>query len=78
MRAAGYEPQTRMAIDIPALTRVKRASSGRRNLAFEHRCPVCQTSRVARRSMKRWRCAACLEAGLSGDLEIVTLSSYSI
>lgn len=75
---AGYKPRIRMVIDIPELTKVRRAPGSRRNVIYEHKCPVCQTSRVAARSMKRWRCAACLEAGLSGELGIVTLSTHSI
>ena len=37
---------------------------------YDHWCPVCQSSRVARRPVKAWRCAACAEAGLDGSLEI--------
>lgn len=36
----------------------------------DHWCPVCQSSRVARRPVKAWRCAACRHAGLGGQLEI--------
>ena len=37
---------------------------------YDHWCPVCQSSRVARRPVKAWRCAACSHAGLDGQLEI--------
>lgn len=37
---------------------------------YDHWCPVCQFSRVARRPVKAWRCAACTQAGLDGRLEI--------
>lgn len=37
---------------------------------FEHRCPVCQMTRRARRPVGRWRCADCVAAGLPGTLEI--------
>ncbi len=40
---------------------------------YEHRCPVCQAVRFARRAMPAWHCATCLEAGLSGTMEIVRL-----
>ena len=38
--------------------------------AYDHWCPVCQSSRQARRPVKAWRCAACVAAGLDGRLEI--------
>jgi ribosomal protein L37AE/L43A len=41
------------------------------HVLYEHRCPVCQTSRSARRPVGRWRCAACAEAGLDGRMVII-------
>ena len=41
-----------------------------RSIAYDHWCPVCQSSRQARRPVKAWRCAACVAAGLDGRLEI--------
>lgn len=35
---------------------------------YEHRCPVCQMTRTSSRPVSRWRCAACVEAGLDGHL----------
>jgi len=40
------------------------------SIAYDHWCPVCQSSRQARRPVKAWRCAACVAAGLDGTLEI--------
>jgi hypothetical protein len=37
---------------------------------YDHWCPICQSSRVGRRPVKAWRCAACVAAGLDGKLEI--------
>jgi predicted SprT family Zn-dependent metalloprotease len=37
---------------------------------YEHRCPVCQMSRFARRPVPQWRCRSCAEAGLTGRLLI--------
>ena len=39
-------------------------------ITYDHWCPVCQSSRVGRRPVKAWRCAACVAAGLDGKLEI--------
>lgn len=46
---------------------VKRNRSRRSVL---HRCPVCQTTRKARRPVRSWRCAECVAAGLEGRLHI--------
>jgi len=37
---------------------------------YDHWCPVCQATRIARRPVTAWRCAACAAAGLVGRLEI--------
>jgi hypothetical protein len=41
-------------------------------MRYRHRCPVCQMVRWARRPVPRWRCRACVEAGLSGLLLVET------
>jgi len=40
------------------------------SIAYDHWCPVCQSSRLGRRPVKAWRCAACVAAGLDETLEI--------
>lgn len=40
---------------------------------YEHRCPVCQMTRVAKRPVSQWRCRACSEAGLEGQLLISSI-----
>lgn len=68
MRVAGFEPRARLrdpSNEIPP-----RNESQRQRYLYVHRCPVCQMERVARRPVKRWRCRACIEAGLDGKLEI--------
>lgn len=61
--AAGLEPRVRLPAwalpkdDNPAPTWV-------------HSCPVCHSQRCAKRCVRNWRCARCLEAGLSGELTI--------
>lgn len=62
VRQAGFEPRLRIGVgsEGPPMT------EGR----FEHRCPVCQAVRLARRSIPNLRCKSCLEAGLEGKLLI--------
>jgi predicted SprT family Zn-dependent metalloprotease len=43
-------------------------------ITYDHWCPVCQSSRIGRRPVKAWRCAACVAAGLDGRLEITRRS----
>ena len=52
--------------DLPAARRQALAAQPR----WEHRCPVCQASRVAKTRVTRWRCARCRQDGLSGELVI--------
>ena len=49
------------------------ATRSRTKGVYEHRCPVCQMMRVARRRVPYWRCAECMAAGLSGVLTITYL-----
>jgi predicted SprT family Zn-dependent metalloprotease len=65
VRRAGYKPLTRLPTELPRIAPPRRAAR-----RYEHLCPVCQVVRIAGRSMPRWRCQACVEAGLSGKLEI--------
>ena len=67
MRAAGFEPcaRARLTHDVSALV-----VAPRRGSQYEHRCPVCQAVRFARRPVRQWRCVACLTAGLDGRLLI--------
>lgn len=72
MRAAGYEPKTRLKLP-PGATETdapKRRKRGVSPYLYVHRCPVCHRYRVARRLMKRWRCASCIQSGLTGELVI--------
>ena len=63
MRLAGFEPRVRMELASPL-------PGSRARHVWEHHCPVCQARRTARRPVYRWRCAACIGAGLSGELVI--------
>lgn len=67
MQAAGYPPVASLCRVITGQGADRRLSSSQ----FEHRCPVCQMVRLARRRVSAWRCANCVAAGLPGEL-IVT------
>lgn len=64
--AAGFQPRHKTT-DPHSLQ--PNLSYSRRKL-FEHLCPVCQVTWVARKRMSRWRCTYCLADGLTGELEI--------
>lgn len=38
---------------------------------YAHQCLVCQTTRWARRPIRRWRCAECRALGLTGEMKII-------
>jgi predicted SprT family Zn-dependent metalloprotease len=49
-----------------------REGARRPELMFDHRCPICETLRTARRHVASWRCAACVEQGRDGHLRVTT------
>ena len=42
---------------------------------YAHHCLVCQATRWARRPIRGWRCAECLAAGLSGEMDVIDIQS---
>jgi predicted SprT family Zn-dependent metalloprotease len=75
VRTAGHEPSTGIrptSLGIPAPGRTDKPAPTHR--AYVHRCPVCQSSRLARRPVRAWRCAECVAAGLDGRLTITPRS----
>ena len=64
---AGFSPRTRLVGEAYGVPPVPP------RFLYEHRCPVCQARRVARRTVRAWRCAECLVAGLSGELTITRI-----
>ncbi len=66
--AAGFEPRIRAKPGIATKSRKTRSGL----LEFEHRCPVCQSVRYARRPMPAWRCEDCLALELDGKLNITS------
>lgn len=80
MIAAGFTPSVRLSArgipnvaagPTPAANRVATPPApAAPRLPYRHRCPVCQAVRWARRPVPRWRCRACVEAGLEGKLVV--------
>jgi predicted SprT family Zn-dependent metalloprotease len=67
VRKAEYEPNVHRVSDRTSHA----APRGiRAPLAYEHRCPVCQSVRYGRKPVKSWRCVECVNAGLPGHLTI--------
>ena len=77
VRRAGYEPRLRLAVAGEADARIPRSLRPASRPLYEHRCPVCHRSRLARKRVTRWRCRECVEAGLDGRLEIRSLPGTS-
>jgi ribosomal protein L37AE/L43A len=68
VRTAGFRPRVRRTITALGDRKARRQIAPR--LLYEHRCPVCQSVRFARKHVSRWRCAECALAGLSGELVV--------
>lgn len=66
MRQAGYQPRVRFdsgsVEGLPA--------PQQRPRVYEHACPVCGWTQMARTTNRRWRCATCVRAGRDGGLEV--------
>jgi SprT protein len=70
MTAAGFKPQARA--NAQSMPKAIRQRLQPRRL-YLHRCRVCQARRIARRPVRRWLCRRCVEAGLPGRLDIVSI-----
>jgi len=70
MTAAGFAPRARVL--ERTMPKVVRQRSRPRKL-YLHRCRACRARRIARRPVRRWLCRRCVEAGLPGRLEIVSI-----
>ena len=75
VKQCGYEPCVRVKVPGFPVPSPRRSGKRRPLRKYEHRCPVCQTWRLASRPQPRWRCADCVDAGLDGELTITSLSS---
>ena len=66
MRQAGYAPWVRLNTDaIPSFPQ-----PSRRPRVYQHHCPACGWTGLARTTNRRWRCAACVAVGRSGRLVV--------
>jgi predicted SprT family Zn-dependent metalloprotease len=72
MVQAGWPARVR--VPWSALPASRRVAPHHRGL-WEHRCPVCQATRLARTRVTRWRCRSCRNAGRDGRLVIRRLPS---
>jgi len=66
VKAAGVAARAKMTTTRSPVAQPKADRSTR----YEHRCPVCHMVRIAKRPVTGWRCRACAEAGLDGELHI--------
>ena len=66
---AGFFPRTRAQMGEAARRQIRVPTRAR----WEHRCPVCQIVRIGGRPVPEWRCADCLDAGLSGEMVITRI-----
>jgi ribosomal protein L37AE/L43A len=85
--AAGYAPirhatASTFGVSIPGSSRRQNDSnhgdSRTSRLTVVHRCPVCQSVRLARRPVRGWRCAECVAAGLDGRLVITRATERAL
>ena len=62
--------------DLPAMSRDRCYKTdalpepqNRDSVRYEHVCPICQAKRTAKRPQPQWRCVACQNAGLEGEVD---------
>jgi len=67
MRQAGFKPRRTMPAGELGWQQPLRR---RKRVSWRHTCPVCHSMRMAGRPVREWACAACREAGLTGELII--------
>ena len=81
VEAAGFRPNARLPGTNAARAEEQHTATGSSRpqsqplYVYEHRCPVCQMTRRAKRPVRQWSCADCVAVGLSGDLEITRVVS---
>lgn len=66
----GYSPSVTFQANLPLGLMPNQVQ---RHPRYVHRCDICFETRVARRPMLRWHCAACVDNGLAGELRITRL-----
>ena len=67
MADAGYAPRIRIPEAlIPESRRIERSPAR----FWEHRCPVCRATRLAKKRVLQWRCGRCRDQGREGRLVV--------
>lgn len=66
MKKAGFKPKPALRTTLPVVRRDSNVSTKH----YLHTCPVCQMQQIARKPVRAWRCRACVNAGLAGDLVV--------
>jgi len=72
MTKAGFTPRVRIPFAELPESRQRAITASR---VWEHRCPVCHATRLARTRVTRWRCGRCRGWGRSGKLVIERVAS---
>lgn len=67
MLAAGYEPRTKITFSG---FKTEQPNSQRK---YFYRCVVCQSRRISSRRSQHFKCSACAQAGLPGEIVIEEL-----
>lgn len=67
---AGYVPSARLC--LPS-TQPPGVAEHSRSVWYEHRCAVCQQTRISKASNPRWRCGECVDDGLSGVMTVTRI-----
>lgn len=81
-RAKPHGPEWRRLVTVAGKEPSIKLPTGRKGQSrppeyWEHRCSVCQTTRIAKTPARRWRCAECSKDGLDGALEVTRIRSRS-
>lgn len=68
LQLAGFEPRRSYITDSPP------DRNDHESIFYDHVCRICQAIRTAKRPMPNWRCVACQNAGLDGELIVQSRS----
>ena len=72
VETVGFEPRLFHREVITQTEDVSRNGEQHDAVCYEHVCPICHSKRISKRAQPRWRCAPCQDAGLDGELVILS------